>query len=90
MNGELARALEPQRLKVRAALDDLDTHNRDSESHPLDALVYTGRVIREQQTLIDALWDLLDRRDSLNAECECEQRLAVQGRLNTLAALHSH
>jgi hypothetical protein len=90
VNGELARALQPQVLKIETALHDLDLSNRDPESHPLDALVYTGRVILEQQTLIDALWDLLDRRDPLNAECECEQRLAIHGRLNALAELHAH
>jgi hypothetical protein len=90
VNGELARALQPQVLKVEAALHDLDASNRDPDAHALDALTYTGRVIREQAALIDALWHLLDRRDPLNAECLHERDMAIQGRLNTLAALHTH
>lgn len=89
MNGELARALQPQVLKVQAAKHDLDASNRDPASHPLDALVYTGKVIREQDALIDALWTLLDRRDPLGAECLHERDMAIQGRLNALAELHS-
>lgn len=89
MNGDLARALQPQVLKVESALHDLDASNRDPESHPLDALVYTGRVIREQQALIDALWDLLDRRDPLEAECWHETELELQGRLRALHELRA-
>lgn len=86
MNVDLSRALAPLYAAVEDAQHHLDNANADPGTHPLDVLPAAGRLIRTQAELLHALEGLLE---PVKAECGCEVQLAVQGRLNALAALRA-